>query len=241
MKKSKIVLPISGGIDSSVLLHKAIRQFDEVHCLSFLYNQRHDKELKCANEQAFHALGFDLIDTNWHTIDLTTFGQVLNSALTDHTKDVPHTKDVLGDGQPPTYVPFRNMLFLTMCCSYAESIGAKTVWHGAAEIDTHSGYWDGSNEFLNKINSLIHLNRKNIIDIEAPLINFSKKDIIKIGVELGVRFQDTWTCYKGQKLACGYCSACSSRIQGFLDNNIIDPLPYSRKDIPWKENFSTII
>ena len=93
-------------------------------------------------------------------------------------------------------------MMLSICCAIAESLGANTVYHGAAQVDTQAGYWDGSNEFMAAINSLTSLNRKHRIKIEAPLIELSKKEIIKWGLELDVPFSHTWTCYEGKEKAC---------------------------------------
>lgn len=124
-------------------------------------------------------------------------------------------------------------MMLSIACAYAESMEASTVYHGAALIDSQAGYWDGSVEFLDSINNLIALNRKNKINIEAPLIDKTKREIILMGAELDVDYSNTWTCYEGKNKACGYCTACSSRIKGFLDAGIKDPLQYERNDIPW--------
>ena len=97
-----------------------------------------------------------------------------------------------------------------------------------------SSFSVSSNEFLEAINSLTSLNRKHRIKIEAPLIELSKKEIIEWGTELGVNFRNTWTCYEGKEQACGECTACSSRLQGFIDAGVEDPLEYSR-EIPWSK------
>ena len=154
--------------------------------------------------------------------------------ITNNNIKVAHARDVLGDAQTVNYVPFRNMMMLSIACSYAEAVGAETVYHGSALVDSQAGYWDGSKEFLTEINNVTALNRKTKVKIEAPLIKLSKKEIIEIGVQNNVKFDDTWTCYEGKEKACGYCTACSSRIQGFLQNNLIDPIEYERDDIPWK-------
>ena len=164
-------------------------------------------------------------------MDISNFTK--NQSITNNNIPVAHAKDVLGDAQTVNYVPFRNMMMLSIACSYAAAVGAEIVYHGSALVDSQAGYWDGSAEFLEQINHLTALNRKNRIKIEAPLINLSKKEIISRGLDNGVRFEDTWTCYEGKELACGYCTACSSRIQGFLDNKMKDPIEYERTDIPW--------
>ena len=224
----KCIVPISGGIDSTVLLYHAVKSgdFDEVHAISFNYGQRHDKELDCACETAFK------LKVNYRVIALDFFKYITTSSLTNPDIDVAKARDVLGDAQTVNYVPFRNQMMLSICCAYAESVGAETVFHGAAQVDTQAGYWDGSAEFLDSINRLTDLNRKHRIKIEAPLINKSKKEIIEWGVDLGVFFSKTWTCYEGKEKACGECTACSSRIKGFMDIGVKDPIEYSI-DIPW--------
>ena len=228
---SKCIVPISGGLDSTVLLHYAVKsgRFDDVYAVSFNYGQRHDKELLYAEKTVKE------LKVPHKVVDLRFFNSIADtSSLTNPDIDVAKTRDVLGDAQTVNYVPFRNQMLLTICSAMAESAGADTVFHGAAQVDTQAGYWDGSEEFLESINSLNALNRKNRIKIEAPLIEKSKKEIIEWGVELGVNFSNTWTCYEGKDKACGECTSCSSRLQGFIDAGIKDPLEYSR-EIPWNK------
>jgi 7-cyano-7-deazaguanine synthase len=227
---SKAVVPISGGLDSSVILSIACQRHDDVYAISYDYGQKHNKELLYAGYQIDN---YDNIEDH-KFVDIKFFKDVApTSSLTNNDIKVAHARDVLGDAQTVNYVPFRNMMMLSIACSYAESVGANSVYHGSALVDSQAGYWDGSSEFLEQINNLTALNRKNRIEIEAPLIQLSKKEIINLGLYNGVNFKDTWTCYEGKDLACGYCTACSSRIQGFLDNKMKDPIKYERTDIPW--------
>lgn len=230
MDQKKCVIPISGGLDSTVILRYAESQDYEIHAVSFNYGQKHfNKEMSCAREQGYlHSYTHKLLDLSFFRDIVQT------SALTNDDIDVAKTKDVLGDPQTVNYVPNRNMMMLSICTAYAESLGAETVFHGAALVDSQAGYWDGSVEFLSAINNVNDLNRRSRVVIEAPLIYKSKKEIVELGVELNVDFERTWTCYEGQEEACGQCPACSSRIKGFLDAGYIDPLPYSI-DIPWVE------
>ncbi|NCZ64410.1 MAG: 7-cyano-7-deazaguanine synthase QueC, partial [Cellvibrionales bacterium] len=103
-------------------------------------------------------------------------------------------------------------------------------------VDSQAGYWDGSVEFIHAINKVNSLNRRDRVEVVAPLITKSKKDIIDLGVSVGVDFKKTWTCYEGGEQACGECPACSSRIQGFLQAGYIDPIQYRRNDIPWHQH-----
>jgi len=227
---SKAVVPISGGLDSSVILSIAADRHDDIYAITFDYGQKHRKEIQFAG---FQLINYDCIEQH-KILDIQFFKTIANtSSLTNNKIKVAHTRDVLGDAQTVNYVPFRNMMMLSIACSYAEAVGANTVYHGSALVDSQAGYWDGSKEFLTEINNVTSLNRKNLIKIEAPLIELSKREIVKLGLDNGVRFEDTWTCYEGKEVACGYCTACSSRIQGFLENKIKDPIEYERTDIPW--------
>ena len=230
---SKAVVPISGGLDSSVILSLASVVHDEIYALTYNYGQKHNKEILYAGMQIDK---YDNIEEH-KIIDISFFKDIApTSSLTNDDIKVAHARDVLGDAQTVNYVPFRNMMMLSIACSYAEAVGADTVYHGSALVDSQAGYWDGSKEFLTEINNVIGLNRKNNISIEAPLIKLSKKEIVNTGIINNIKFEDTWTCYEGAEKACGYCTACSSRIQGFLQNKIIDPIEYQREDIPWERN-----
>ena len=226
----KCIIPVSGGLDSTVILHMARKEGYEIHAVSYNYGQRNfDKEVICAMSQVgLFAKSHKLINCEFIKDIVTT------SSLTNDDIDVAKTKDVLGDPQTVNYVPNRNMMMLSICTAYAESIGADTVFHGAALVDSQAGYWDGSVEFLGAINDVNALNRRGRVTIEAPLIYKSKKEIVELGIELGVDFTTTWTCYEGKEKACGECPACSSRIKGFLDAGYIDPVEYDI-DIPWEE------
>ena len=215
---SKAIVPISGGLDSSVILSIASKQHDEIYALTYNYGQKHSKEILYAGLQVDH---FNSNIEEHKIIDIRFFKDIApTSSLTNNNIKVAHARDVLGDAQTVNYVPFRNMMMLSIACSYAEGVGAETVYHGSALVDSQAGYWDGSKEFLHSINDVTQLNRKNLVKIEAPLIELSKKQIITLGIDNGVKFEDTWTCYEGGDVSCGYCTACSSRIQGFLQNKI---------------------
>ena len=227
---SRVVVPVSGGIDSTVILYWVKSQGHEVHAVSYNYGQKHfGKEMSCALTSC------DLLADTHKQIDLTFFKDIVTtSSLVNDDIDVAKARDVLGDPQTVNYVPNRNMMMLSICTAYAESIDASKVYHGSALVDSQAGFWDGSQEFLTAINKVNALNRRNVVEIVAPLITKSKKSIIELGVDCGVDFSKTWTCYEGQDQACGECTACSSRIQGFIDAGYIDPVPYKR-DIPWEK------
>ena len=232
---SKCVVIFSGGLDSTVLLHYCLTKFDEVYCLTYNYNQRHKIEIdKAINYTADLGVGADQKVAQHTVVDLTFYAQLANSsALTNPDIEVPKMKDVIGHPQNTAHVPNRNMTMLSIAAAYAEAIEAKDVYYGAALIDDISGHWDGTKEFLNLLNTTLALNRKQAVRVSAPLMVKSKAEIIQWGLELGVDFSKTHTCYAGEETACGTCPACASRIQGFLDAHLIDPIPYA-KEIPWQ-------
>lgn len=231
-QESKAVVPISGGMDSSVLLHYAADKYDKIVAVTFNYGQKHrDRELDCAS---FQVESLDM-PVAYQYINLPFFKDICQvSSLLNNSIAVAKAKDVMGDPQTVNYVPFRNMMLLSISLAIAESAGASAVFHGAAQADSVAGYWDGSKEFLTEINNLADLNRRNRVKVIAPLIDKSKAEIIKMGLKLGVNFSQTWTCYEGETLACGECTACSLRIKGFIDAGYIDPLKY-KISIPWNK------
>lgn len=225
MEPCDAVVLVSGGIDSSVLLHLVRKETARVAALSIHYGQRHQKELKCARFQA-NTAGI----SSFYTLDLGCLGSFLKetSSLICGGADVP-TLDALSDSereQPPTYVPNRNMILLSVAAAYAESIGASRVYYGAQAQDEY-GYWDCTVPFLENINATLALNRQNKIVVEAPLIHNSKADNVRLGIELGVDFAHTWSCYRGGDVACGVCPTCVERLKAFEALGHTDPIPYS--------------
>jgi len=234
----KLVLTLSGGMDSSVLLYMAQdRGFEEIHTITFDYGQRHKRELSCVNKQLDN-----FAERYGDQVNLKVTNKVLDvnyirdisptSSLTNKDIDNPDISNMAGDAQPVSYVPFRNLMFLSICSAYAESVGADTVWYGAAQVDSLAGYWDGSEEFVDTVNSVTDLNRENRIKVEAPLLVMSKEDIIKEGVRLGVIFNDTWTCYSDREdgLADATTPSSSMRVKGFVNAGFKDPVKYLQQD-----------
>ena len=229
-----LLLSLSGGMDSVVLLHMAAdRGYDEIHTISFDYGQRHKKELKCIEQQ------FEDIRSRY---DIKLFNTIIDarflsrvsptSSLTNTDIDNPDISKMAGDAQPVSYVPFRNQMFNTIACAYAESNDIPVVWYGAAEVDSLAGYWDGSNEFLDAFNNLTALNREHRITLEAPLLTMSKAAIVKEGVKLDVNFGKTWTCYSSRDdgLADASTPSSSMRVQGFIDAKYRDPIKYVQQN-----------
>lgn len=232
------VIIFSGGLDSTVLLYDVVSKLKEgevLYCLNFYYGQRNAHECTAAQK---------IVDglknktpnkiVNYNISLKHVFEYLTKSALLNGNYDVPKAKDVLGDPQPLSYVPNRNMIMLSVATGFAESTESDEVFYGAQQADTLSGYWDASAEFLKAVNNVVTLNRKNAIKIQAPLINLNKEQIINLGVSLNVPFEDTWTCYDPQEnlTSCGECVACANRIQGFINAGVKDPMKYSF-DIDW--------
>ena len=232
MKKNKIVITLSGGMDSSVLLYKAAEEYEEVHTVTFDYGQRHNRELIAAEKQLLNAKHDfpNVLFTN-KVLDVKYIKDIADtSSLTNNDIDTPDVKEVMGEAQPKSYVPFRNLMFLSILLSYAEKMKADKVWYGAAEADSLAGYWDGSVQFVDKLNQICLLNREIDVRVEAPLLDMSKKEIILNGIELGVNFADTYTCYSGE-YPCDANSASSAlRLKGFVDAGYKDPLQYKQQD-----------
>ena len=250
-KKKKLVLTLSGGMDSSVLLYMARdRGYNKIHTVSFDYGQRHAAELFCVDKQITNFKDGANVEVTKKGLDVRYIRDIApNSSLTNNDIDNPNISEMAGDAQPVSYVPFRNLMFLSICSSYAESMGADTVWYGAAQVDSLAGYWDGSEEFVDVVNNVTALNRESRVKIEAPLIDMSKAEIIKEGIRLGVKFKDTWTCYSNGKvkvhnegcelIADATTPSSSMRVKGFIDAGYKDPIQYIQQeklDKLYKEN-----
>lgn len=226
----KIVVPLSGGMDSAVLLYKAVKEADEVHCICFNYSQRHNRELQCAGWLYADVKHKSKKPVFLKNVDVSFIRDLApTSSLTNDDIETPDIRKIAGEAQPKSYVPFRNLMFLSIALSHAEAVGATEVWHGATSVDSLAGYWDASAEFLPSLNSLCSLNREHRINVLAPLINCDKADIVRMGVSLNVPFGKTYTCYSGEELSDATTPSSSLRIQGFLKAGYKDPIKYKQQ------------
>jgi 7-cyano-7-deazaguanine synthase len=228
MKRAVILL--SGGIDSTTTLAIAIADGYEVYALSFEYGQRHQIEIEAARRVA------DSLGAKKHRVarlDLRIFG---GSALTDNV-DVPkqRSETEIAHDIPVTYVPARNTIFLAYALAWAEVIPASDIFLGVNAID-YSGYPDCRPEFIEAFETLANVGTKAGIEgrrfhIHAPLIKFSKAEIIRKAVELGVDLSLTHSCYdpSPEGFACGECDSCLLRLKAFREAGIKDPIPYAKK------------
>lgn len=225
--QQKAVVLLSGGLDSSTALAIAYQQGFELYTLSFDYGQRHQREVEAAAAIARH---YHVLEQKTVHIDLRAFG---GSALTSDIA-VPHSRTIeeMGQDIPITYVPARNTIFLSFALAYAEVRGANDIFLGINAID-YSGYPDCRPEYLEAYEQMANLATKASIQdgrrvhIHAPLLRMGKADIIRAGVELGVPYQATWSCYEGDELACGTCDSCLLRLAGFSEAGLQDPIPYA--------------
>lgn len=219
----KVVVMLSGGLDSTTCLAYAKAQGYDCYALSFNYQQRHVAELTAAEAIARH---FNVP----HKIFDLAIDQFGGSALTDHTLQVP---EYTGEGTIPiTYVPARNTIFLSIALAWAEILGAKEIFIGVSHVD-YSGYPDCRPEYIAAFQQLANLATKvgvedGGIQIHAPLINLSKGETIKLGIELGVDYSKTISCYQVNLHghACGICDSCVLRKKGFSAANAPDPTLY---------------
>jgi 7-cyano-7-deazaguanine synthase len=218
------VVLLSGGVDSSTLLHYVRKRLGiaEIFALSFRYGQRHSRELEAAAAQAAR------VGVREHRVlDIAGFGALTagGSVLTNPDVDIPDLAAIPAAErhQPPTYVPNRNMVLLSLAAAYAEAAGIGDIYYGAQAQDEY-GYWDCTSEFLARINHLLSLNRKRPVTVYAPFVDRRKTAVVLLGQALGVDFALTWTCYRGAARPCGRCPSCVERAQAFSEAGIADPL-----------------
>jgi 7-cyano-7-deazaguanine synthase len=230
--KHAVVL-LSGGLDSTTTLAIAIAQGYETYALSFDYGQRHRFELKAA-QRVSKALG-----AKQHRVVKIDNQIFKGSALTDDV-GVPKSRSAeeIGAGIPATYVPARNTIFLSHALAWAETIPAGHIFIGVNALD-FSGYPDCRPEFIALFETLANLGTKagvegNRFQIHAPLIKFSKADIIRKALELDVDLSLTHSCYdpSSKGLACGQCDSCQLRLKGFREAGVVDPIRYARPVTP---------
>jgi 7-cyano-7-deazaguanine synthase len=224
----KAVVLVSGGLDSATTLALARESGFTVHAISFRYGQRHHVELAAAERvcQALGVAAHQIVD-----LDLRPFG---GSAL---TSDLPVPKgrsaDEMADGIPVTYVPARNTIFLAFALAYAEVVGTGDLFLGVNALD-YSGYPDCRPEYIDAFQRLANLATKAAVEgtlpvrIHAPLIHWTKAEIIRRGLQLGVDYSLTTSCYDPdlEGRACGACDSCLLRLKGFQENQLEDPIRY---------------
>jgi len=226
MTKKAVVL-LSGGLDSATCLAIAKSQGFDCFCLSLDYHQRHIAELQAANKVAT-TLGAAAHKTA--QLDLSLFG---GSALTDNAINVPESgANPIPAGIPVTYVPARNTIMLSLALAWAEVLHAQDIFIGVNALD-YSGYPDCRGEYVAAFQQMANLATKSAVEgqkitIHAPLIDMTKAEIIQLGMQLGVDYAMTVSCYQAdnQGHACGKCDSCRLRREGFMQAHLSDPTRY---------------
>ena len=225
----RAVVLLSGGLDSATCLAIAREMGFETYALSIAYGQRHAAELT-ASLRVAQALG-----AREHRLARVNLGEFGGSALTDAAIAVPENED--NTGIPVTYVPARNTVMLSIALAWAEVLGANDIFVGVNVVD-YSGYPDCRPEFIQAFETMANLATKVGVEgarlrIHAPLIKLSKGEIIRRGIELGVDYGLTVTCYQADDAgrACGCCEACRLRVAGFTAAAVPDPTPYVQRSV----------
>ena len=213
------VIVTSGGLDSCVVATLAAREYS-VAMLHVRYGQRTEERETTAFSNISNAVGA----VEKRIINMNYLGQIGCSSLTDPNMSVPENPD---SGTPSTYVPFRNANLFAAAVSWAETLKARFVYTGINQIDS-SGYPDCTEQFLNTFNQLISCGTRpdTQIQLVAPLLSMSKTQIVKLGLDINAPLHLSWSCYQNEDKACGICDSCRLRLQGFLSNNAVDPIPY---------------
>lgn len=224
----KILVLSSGGVDSTTCLGMAVKEVgaENVIALSIYYGQKHDKEIQAAKAVA-ECYGVERME-----LDLSTIFAGSNcSLLKQSTEEIPQEsyaqqiEETEGNAPVSTYVPFRNGLFLSSAASIALSHGCSKIMYGAhADDAAGSAYPDCSLEFVNYMNKAIYLGSGDQLRLEAPFVSMNKADVVKIGLELGVPYELTWSCYEGKEKPCMKCATCIDRIAAFEKNGVTDPI-----------------
>lgn len=227
--KRPAVLLLSGGLDSTTMLAYAVAHGFDVHAMTFRYGQRHVFEIDAARRVA---RAYGVSDHVVADIDLRTFG---GSALTSDI-EVPKDRsaDAMAEGIPITYVPARNTIFLSFCLAWAEVLGATDIFIGVNALD-YSGYPDCRPEYIAAYERMANLATRGGVEgttpltIQTPLLHLTKREIVQLGLSLGVDYSITLSCYDPGPTgeACGHCDACTLRLKGFAEAGVKDPAPYA--------------
>ncbi len=222
----KAVVLLSGGLDSTVCMSVAKKEGYELFPISFSYGQRHNRELECAKSVA------NYYNVDKHLIINTNMDAIGGSALTDDI-EVPEGDENRQD-IPVTYVPARNLIFLSYALGYAEVLDAAKIYIGVNAVD-YSGYPDCRPEFIDRFQNLADYSTKagtqdsKHIKVETPLIHLTKAEIITLGMKNDAPLNLTTSCYRGGELACGTCDSCVLRLRGFKEAGCEDPILYQQR------------
>ncbi len=226
-ENEKALVLCSGGADSTTLLARAVASHGAggVFALAISYGQKHSRELESARAVAdYYGVPLRLLDV------AAIFADSSCSLLAHSDAAVPEgtyaeQQGDGGEGPVSTYVPFRNGLFLSCAASMALSLGCSVLYYGAHHDDVAgNAYPDCSREFVEAMDRAVRLGTADELRVEAPFVDWSKADIVALGLKLGVPYELTWSCYEGGEVPCGKCATCLDRAAAFAANNAADPL-----------------
>jgi len=231
--KPLAVVLLSGGMDSLTATGMARRDGFDLALIHFNYGQRTEE----AELRAFKRIAdwFEVPEARRLVVHTNFFTLAGGSALTDRSLKVPEG-DLHSRAIPPTYVPFRNAVLLSMAVAWAETLGAQAVYYGAVSQDS-SGYPDCRPEFVAAMNALVREGTRpeTRIEVRAPLVHLAKADIVKAALDMGLPLERSWSCYRRNDRACGTCDSCALRLRGFALAGIPDPIPYAPPGAPDRE------
>lgn len=222
----KALVLSSGGVDSTTCLGMAVEKYgpDQVVSLSISYGQKHEKEVKASDQVA------EYYKVEHLHLDLEKIFAYSDCSLLKHSdkkiKQESYDEQLKNTGGKPveTYVPFRNGLFLSTAASIALSKGCNVIYYGAHRDDAAgNAYPDCSKEFEDAMNEAIYQGSGKMLRLEAPFIGWTKAEIVKKGLEIGVPYELTWSCYEGMEKPCGVCGTCRDRAKAFALNGVADP------------------
>lgn len=225
----KALVLSSGGIDSTTCVALANEKYGKgnVVCLSITYGQKHSKEVQCAKQVA------EYYNAEFIQLDLSAMFDFSDCSLLSHSdKEIPHENygEQVGktDGKPvSTYVPFRNGLFISSAAAIAISRNCGVIYYGAHSDDAAgNAYPDCSDEFNKAMNDAVYIGSGKQLEVVAPFIGFTKKDVVAKGLELNAPYHLTWSCYEGGEKQCGKCGTCIDRKKAFEANGAADPVEY---------------
>ncbi len=219
--KTKVIVLLSGGMDSVTALHVSMRDYEVVGAISFNYGSKHN-----AREIPFASYHCEKNGIPHQIIDATFMGKLFKSSLLLNGEDIPegHYAD---ETMKSTVVPFRNGIMLSIACGYCESVGAEGVVIGAHSGD-HAIYPDCRNEFMEAMSNAMQLGTYADIKLICPFVDVDKTEIVRIGAGLKVDYSQTWSCYKGKDTHCGACGTCYERKEAFELSGVADPTNYEQ-------------
>ncbi len=232
------VVLCSGGIDSATALALAIKECKEgeIHLLTISYGQKHVKEVEAAKklymhyDREYYGRDNDGVVVNHEVVSIPNIFAGSNSTLIDHTKAQPemtYEEILASEGPSPTVVPFRNANLLSIATAYAIINGCGLVYAAMHATDANNwAYPDCTPEFLGAMANAMYVGSYQEVRLRTPFLYIEKVDVIKLGHELNVPFELTWSCYEGREVQCGTCPTCIERIEGFKRLGIADPVSY---------------